>query len=126
MLFRSVQHLEGAAQGAGAVQRVCLTLQTKKAEQELRLDGAVYQQLEQQNVRVGDVVYIEANSGLVKRLGRADKFVTDSRLESDSFVPVPGGEVHKKKEIVQSLTLHDLDVANAQPKGGQDLVSILN
>lgn len=24
------------------------------------------------------------------------------------------------------MTLHDLDIANAQPKGGQDLVSILN
>ncbi|CAL6025106.1 TBP-interacting_protein TIP49 [Hexamita inflata] len=120
------QQIDGAASGAASVQRVNITLATKKAEQELKLDGSVYQQLEQQNVKQGDVIYIESNSGLVKRLGRADKYVTDSKLENDQFVPVPQGEVHKKKEIVQHVTLHDLDVANAQPKGGQDLVSILN
>lgn len=64
-------------------------------------------------MKVGDVIYIEANSGLVKRLGRSDKYVTDSRLENDQYVPVPDGEVHKKKDVQQSVTLHDLDVSNA-------------
>ena len=49
---------------------------------------------------MGDVIYIESNSGLVRRLGRADKYVTDAKLENDQFVPIPQGEVHKKKEIV--------------------------
>lgn len=122
----NTQVIDGAAPGSAAVQRVNITLATKKSEQELKLDGSIYQQLEQQNVKTGDVIYIESNSGLVKRLGRADKYVTDSKLENDQYVPIPQGEVHKKKEIVQNITLHDLDVANAQPKGGQDLVSILN
>merc|ERR1711975_57868 len=30
------------------------------------------------------------------------------------------------KEIVQDVTLHDLDVANAKPQGGQDIVSVMN
>lgn len=51
-------------------------------------------------MKVGDVIYIESNSGLVKRLGRSDKHVTEAKLENDQFVPVPQGEVHKKKEIV--------------------------
>merc|ERR1712113_260051 len=29
------------------------------------------------------------------------------------------------KEIVQDVTLHDLDMANAKPQGGQDLMSIM-
>lgn len=33
--------------------------------------------------------------------------------------------MHKKKEIVQDVTLHDLDVANARPQGGQDILSML-
>merc|ERR1712167_59781 len=37
-----------------------------------------------------------------------------------------GGDVHKKKEIVQDVTLHDLDTANAKPQGGQDIVSVMN
>ena len=40
-------------------------------------------------------------------------------------MPVPKGEVHKKKEIVQDVTLHDLDVANARPQGGQDVMSMM-
>ena len=35
------------------------------------------------------------------------------------------GDVHKRKEVVQDVTLHDLDSANAQPKGGQDIVSVM-
>jgi RuvB-like protein 1 len=35
------------------------------------------------------------------------------------------GDVHKRKEVVQDVTLHDLDSANAQPKGGQDIVSVI-
>merc|ERR1712203_996831 len=31
---------------------------------------------------------------------------------------VPKGDVHKKREVVQEVTLHDLDVANAKPTGG--------
>ncbi len=33
--------------------------------------------------------------------------------------------MHKKKEVVQDVTLHDLDVANARPQGGQDILSIM-
>lgn len=33
--------------------------------------------------------------------------------------------MHKKKEIVQDVTLHDLDVANARPQGGQDIMSMM-
>merc|ERR1712054_717664 len=45
--------------------------------------------------------------------------------EADEYVPVRKGEVHKKKEVVQDVTLHDLDLANAKPQGGQDLVSMM-
>jgi RuvB-like protein 1 (pontin 52) len=38
---------------------------------------------------------------------------------------VPKGDVHKKKEIVQDVTLHDLDMANAKPQSGQDLMSVM-
>lgn len=35
------------------------------------------------------------------------------------------GDVHKKKEVIQDVTLHDLDMANARPQGGQDIVSMM-
>ncbi len=40
-------------------------------------------------------------------------------------ISLPKGDVHKKKEIVQDVTLHDLDVANARPRGGQDVLSMM-
>lgn len=42
-----------------------------------------------------------------------------SRLDSCS------GTVLKKKEIVQDITLQDLDLANAKPQGGQDIMSMM-
>jgi RuvB-like protein 1 (pontin 52) len=56
-------------------------------------------------VAVGDVIYIEANSGAVKRVGRSDAFATEFDLEAEEYVPLPKGEVHKKKEIVQVFHL---------------------
>lgn len=33
--------------------------------------------------------------------------------------------MHKRKELVQDVTLHDLDMANARPQGGQDIMSVM-
>ena len=68
---------------------------------------------EKEKVTPGDVIYIEANSGAVKRVGRSDAFATEFDLEAEEYVPLPKGDVHKRKEVVQDVTLHDLDLANA-------------
>merc|ERR1711966_584555 len=60
------------------------------------------------------------------RVGRSDSYATEFDLEAEEYVPLPKGDVHKKKEIVQDVTLHDLDVANAKPQGGQDIMSVMN
>merc|ERR1712134_31913 len=78
-----------------------------------------------EKVGVGDVIYIEANTGAAKRVGRSDAYATVFDLEADEYVPIPKGDVHKKKEVVQDVTLHDLDMANARPQGGQDIVSMM-
>jgi RuvB-like protein 1 len=61
----------------------------------------------------------------LKRQGRCDTYATEYDLEAEEYVPLPKGEVHKKKEIVQDVTLHDLDVANAKPQGGRDIMSMM-
>lgn len=78
-----------------------------------------------ERVSVGDVIYIEANTGAVKRVGRSDAYATEFDLEAEEYVPLPKGEVHKRKEVVQDVTLHDLDMANAKPQGGQDIMSVV-
>lgn len=100
-------------------------LRTAKGSKQLKLDPSIYEALQKEKVEVGDVIYIEANSGAVKRQGRSDSFATEFDLEAEEYVPLPKGDVHKKKEVVQDVTLHDLDVANAKPQGGQDVLSMM-
>lgn len=45
--------------------------------------------------------------------------------QAEEYVPLPKGDVHKKKEVVQDVTLHDLDCANARPQGGHDIMSMM-
>ncbi|XP_065059228.1 ruvB-like 1 [Rhopilema esculentum] len=107
------------------VSHVVIGLKTAKGTKQLKLDPSIYESLQKEKIEVGDVIYIEANSGAVKRQGRSDAFATEFDLEAEEYVPLPKGDVHKKKEIVQDVTLHDLDVANARPQGGQDILSMM-
>lgn len=107
------------------ISHVVVGLKTAKGTKSLRLDPSIYESIQKERVVVGDVIYIEANTGSVKRVGRSDAYATEFDLEAEEYVPLPKGEVHKKKEIVQEVTLHDLDVANARPQGGQDVLSMM-
>ncbi|XP_014209732.1 ruvB-like 1 [Copidosoma floridanum] len=107
------------------VSHVVIGLKTAKGTKQLKLDPLIYESLQKEKVEVGDVIYIEANSGAVKRQGRSDNYATEFDLEAEEYVPLPKGDVHKKKEVVQDVTLHDLDVANARPQGGQDIMSMM-
>lgn len=120
-------------------------MKTAKGTKQLKLDPSIYESLQKEKVEVGDVIYIEANSGAVKRQGRSDMYATEFDLEvgnnpvvvciywfilllwiqAEEYVPLPKGDVHKKKEVIQDVTLHDLDVANAKPQGGQDIMSMM-
>ncbi|KAK6321348.1 hypothetical protein J4Q44_G00083240 [Coregonus suidteri] len=107
------------------ISHVIIGLKTGKGTKQLKLDPSIYESLQKERVEVGDVIYIEANSGAVKRQGRCDTFATEFDLEAEEYVPLPKGDVHKKKEIIQDVTLHDLDIANARPQGGQDILSMM-
>ncbi|AES75038.1 DNA helicase TIP49 TBP-interacting protein [Medicago truncatula] len=106
-----------------SISHVIIGLKTVKGTKQLKLDPTIYDALIKEKVAVRDVIYIEANSGAVKRVGRSDAFATEFDLEAEEYVPLPKGEVHKKKEI--DVTLHDLDAANARPQGGQDILSLM-
>ncbi|KVI09360.1 AAA+ ATPase domain-containing protein [Cynara cardunculus var. scolymus] len=122
----SPEETESVTGGYGkAISHVIIGLKTVKGTKQLKLDPTIYDALIKEKVAVGDVIYVEANSGAVKRVGRSDAFATEFDLEAEEYVPLPKGEVHKKKEIVQDVTLHDLDAANARPQGGQDILSLM-
>lgn len=118
---------ESALDGYGkTIKHVVIGLKTTKGTKQLKLDPSIYESIQKEKIQVGDVIYIEANSGAVKRVGRSDAYATEFDLEAEEYVPLPKGDVHKKKEIVQDVTLHDLDMANAKPQGGHDVMSMMS
>lgn len=108
-----------------SISQVTIGLKSAKGVKQLRLDPSIYEALQKERVAVGDVIYIEASSGAVKRVGRCDVYAAEHDLEAEEFVPLPKGAVMKKKEVVQNVTLHDLDAANAKPQGSRDVVSMV-
>lgn len=58
-------------------------------------------------------------------MGRSDTYASSYDLETETYVPLPKGDVHKKKSLIQDITLADLDSANARPQGGQDIMSVM-
>lgn len=40
-------------------------------------------------------------------MGRSDAFATEHDLEAEEYVPLPKGDVFKKKEVIQVRTLSD-------------------
>jgi RuvB-like protein 1 (pontin 52) len=120
--------LGSASGGAGygkTISHLIIGMKTAKGTKQLKLDPSIYEAMQKERVEVGDVIYIEANSGAVKRQGRSDTFATEFDLEAEEYVPLPKGDVHKRKEVIQDVTLHDLDSANARPQGGQDILSMM-
>jgi len=107
------------------VSHVVVSLKTAKGTQQLRLDPTIYEAILKEKITVGDVIYIEHQTGAVKRVGRSDSYASAYDLESETYVPLPKGNVHKLKELVQDVTLGDIDAANARPQGGQDILSVM-
>eukprot|EP00792_Barthelona_sp_PAP020_P006855 TRINITY_DN3078_c4_g1_i1.p1 TRINITY_DN3078_c4_g1~~TRINITY_DN3078_c4_g1_i1.p1 ORF type:complete len:465 (-),score=158.51 TRINITY_DN3078_c4_g1_i1:81-1442(-) len=121
------QESENALDGySKSIDFVIMTLRTTKGTKKLRLHPSVYESIQKQNVNVGDVIYIEENTLALKRVGRCDTYASEVSFDAEQYVPLPKGEVHKRTEIVQEVTLHDLDVANAKPQGSNDLMAMMN
>ncbi|KAF5846626.1 hypothetical protein GGP41_004651 [Bipolaris sorokiniana] len=49
------------------ISHLLITLKSAKGTKKLRLDPSIYEAIQKERVRLGDVIYIEANTGAVKR-----------------------------------------------------------
>lgn len=68
------------------ISNVVISLKTAKGTKQLKLDPSIFESLQKEKVEVGDVIYIEANSGAVKRQGRSDAFATEFDLEVNNSI----------------------------------------
>lgn len=67
----------------------------------------------------GDVVSIDKSSGKITKLGRsyARSRDYDAMGADTKFVQCPDGELQVRKEIVHTVSLHEIDVINSRTQG---------
>lgn len=89
-----------------------IVLATKDEEKTLTIGDSIAEQLVQLNVRKGDVIWIDAQTGEVNKIGKAKDFegVKSYDIEAVRRVDVPSGPIKKEKETTITVTLHDLDL----------------
>jgi TBP-interacting protein len=89
-----------------------ITLATKDDERTLNVGDVIASQFMRLNIRKGDVIWIDAETGEVSRVGRAKGFEGAKTYDIDVLkqVEIPTGPVRKEKEITFTVTLHDLDL----------------
>jgi len=89
-----------------------ITLATKDDERTLNVGDVIAAQLMKMNIRKGDVIWIDAETGEISRVGRAKGIEGEKTYDVDVVrqVEVPSGQVKKEKDITFTVTLHDLDL----------------
>jgi TBP-interacting protein len=89
-----------------------ITLATKDDERTLNVGDVIASQFMRLNIRKGDLIWIDAETGEVSRVGRAKGFEGAKTYDIDVLkqVEIPTGPVRKEKEITFTVTLHDLDL----------------
>ncbi|KAL8273116.1 hypothetical protein Esti_002874 [Eimeria stiedai] len=75
--------------------------------------------LTKEGVSAGDVISIDKASGKVTKIGRGFARAKDFDAVGPTtrFVQCPEGELQKRKEVVHTVTLHEIDVINSRAQG---------
>jgi len=92
-----------------------ITLATRDEEKTLEVSEEIALQLLELRVRRGDLIWIDADTGTVHKVGRV-KGVEKARyydVEATRYSEMPKGPVFKEKEIVRTISLNDFDEALA-------------
>ncbi len=96
-----------------------ITLKTTEMEAMYDLGAKMIEGITKEKIQPGDIITIDKASGKVNKLGKSfarsgdfDTVGADSR-----FVQCPEGELHKRKEVVHTVTLHEIDVINSRTQG---------
>jgi hypothetical protein len=110
----------GAAGKGGGAERVGkLTLKTTEMETVYDLGAKMIDALTKEKVTAGDVITIDKATGRVTKLGRSFTRSRDydAMGPQTRFVQCPEGELQKRKEVVHTVTLHEIDVINSRSQG---------
>nr|XP_022904859.1 ruvB-like 2 [Onthophagus taurus] len=96
-----------------------LILKTTDMETVYDLGGKMIDSILKEKVQSGDVITIDKATGKITRLGRSFTRARDydATGQQTRFVQCPEGELQKRKEVVHTVTLHEIDVINSRAHG---------
>jgi len=96
-----------------------LTLKTTEMETIYDLGTKMIESVIKEKVQAGDVITIDKATGKITKLGRSFTRARDydATGATTRFVQCPEGELQKRKEVVHTVTLHEIDVINSRTQG---------
>merc|ERR1719446_1151942 len=104
---------------AGGEKKGRLTLCTTEMETVYDLGTKMIESLQKESITAGDVITIDKASGKISKLGRSFTRSRDydAMGAQTRFVQCPEGELQKRKEVVHTVNLHEIDVINSRQQG---------
>lgn len=96
-----------------------ITLKTMAMEAVFDLGQKMIDNVVREKVQAGDVISLDKSTGKIVKLGRS---LTHSRDfdamgPQTKFVQCPDGEISKRREVVHTVSLHEIDVINSRTQG---------
>lgn len=115
-----------------------ITMKTTDMETLYDLGNKMIESLVKQKVQAGDVIQIDKATGKITKLGRSYTRAKDYDAMGpqvtnfyskvfylmarrfcfqSKFIACPDGEIQKRKELVHTVSLHEIDVINSRTQG---------
>ncbi|CAI7625723.1 unnamed protein product [Penicillium viridicatum] len=112
LIALDTDYLQGNKQGK-------LTIKTTDMETIYDMGTKMIDSMTKERVMAGDVISIDKSSGKITKLGRsyARSRDYDAMGADTKFVQCPEGELQVRKEIVHTVSLHEIDVINSRSQG---------
>lgn len=112
----------------GATKTGKIIIKTTDMETVYELGNKMIDALQKEKVTAGDVITIEKSSGRITKLGRSfarsrdyDAIGSDVRISKPNhqtkFVQCPEGELQRRREVMHTVSLHEIDVINSRTQG---------
>jgi len=102
-----------------------LIIRTTDMETVYDIGQKLMKAIEAAQICAGDVISIDKANGKVSKLGKS--FIRSNEYDMTSpdtkFVSIPEGEIIRRREVVNTVTLHEIDVINSKNDGFMALFS---
>lgn len=96
-----------------------ITLKTMAMESVFDLGQKMIDSMLREKVQAGDVISMDKSTGKIVKLGRSlvKSSDYDAMGPQTRFVQCPDGEIIKRREVVHTVSLHEIDVINSRTQG---------